>query len=63
MYYFNHGVPLDWVSAYMWFSLAAANGNSLGASFLKQMTGTMTQREISEAQHRVRDWKPTQRPQ
>jgi TPR repeat protein len=63
MYYFNHGVPLDWVSAYMWFSLATANGNSLGASFLKQMTLTMTQREIAEAQQRAREWKPTQPPQ
>ena len=43
MYYFNsQGVLLDWVSAYMWFSLAAAHGNSLGAFFLNQMTSKMT---------------------
>jgi TPR repeat protein len=63
MYYFNHGVPLDRISAYMWFSLATANGDSLGASFLKQMTLTMTPAEIAEGQRRVREWKPTQRPQ
>jgi uncharacterized protein len=63
MYYYNHGVPLDWMSAYMWFSLAAAHGNSLGAFLLKQMTRKMTQREIAEAQKRVREWKPTNQPQ
>jgi TPR repeat protein len=63
MYYFNQGVPLDWVSAYMWFSLAAAHGTSLGAFFLEQMTRKMTQREIAETQQRVREWKPTKQPQ
>jgi hypothetical protein len=58
MYQHNFGVPLDFVTAYMWFSLGAAHGDSLAAFLLKRMTLKMTQQEIAEAQKRVRDWSP-----
>jgi len=56
MYYFNKGVPLDWVSAYMWFSLGAAHGNSLSALFLTEITRKVTKKEITEGQRRTREW-------
>ncbi len=59
MYYFNHGVPLDYVSAYVWFSLGAAHGNSLAAFMLKDVTNKMTRGEIAQAQKLAREWKPT----
>jgi uncharacterized protein len=60
MYYYNFpDVPLDYVSAYMWFYLAAAHGNSLGAFMLNQITRKTTQKEIAEGQKRIREWKPT----
>jgi hypothetical protein len=62
MYLNNFGVPLDYVTAYMWFSLAAAHGNSLGALLLKQMTPKMTPGEIAEAQKRAREWTPNMQP-
>jgi hypothetical protein len=62
MYQNNFGVPLDYVTAYMWFSLGAAHGNSLAAFSLTQMTPKMTQREIAEAEKRFREWTPTMQP-
>lgn len=62
MYYYNFGVPLDYVTAYMWFSLGAAHGNSLGAFLLKQITSKMTQGEIAEAQKRAHEWTPNMQP-
>lgn len=63
MYYYNFGVPLDYVTAYMWFSLGAAHGNSLGALLLKTVTARMTQREMAQAQKLVREWNPAMRDQ
>ena len=40
MYYFNYGG--DYVSAYMWFRLAAAQGNAFAEMFLKDTAGKMT---------------------
>jgi hypothetical protein len=62
MYQNNFGVPLVFVTAYMWFSLGAAHGDSLAAFLLKQMTLKMTQQEIAEAQKRVREWTPNMQP-
>jgi hypothetical protein len=56
MYKLNFGVPLDYVTAYMWYSLAAAHGDTAGAFLLTQMTREMTQEEVAEAQKRAREW-------
>ena len=47
MYYFNYG---DRVSAYMWFDLAAAQGNAFAAMFLRNTSDKMTPDQIAEAQ-------------
>jgi TPR repeat protein len=55
MYYFNYG---DRVSAYMWFNLAAAQGNAFAEMFLRDTAGKMTPDQIAEAQKLAREWKP-----
>ena len=62
MYRYNFGVPLDFVSAYMWYSLAAAHGNSLGTVLLQDITRRMTQKEIAAARTRASELKPTKQP-
>ena len=60
MHYFNYG---DHVSAYMWFNLAAAQGNTFAEMFLKDTADKMTPAQIAEAQKLAREWKPnTQSP-
>ena len=60
MYYFNYG---DRVSAYMWFNLAAAQGNAFAEMFLRDTADKMTPDQIAEAQKLAREWKPnTQSP-
>jgi TPR repeat protein len=56
MYKLNFGVPLDYVTAYMWYSLAASHGNSLGAFLLTRMTppnDTGRDRRSAETRTRV----------
>jgi hypothetical protein len=62
MYQHNFGVPLDFVTAYMWFGLGAAHGDDFAAFLLKQITSKMTQKEIAEAQKRIREWTPNMQP-
>jgi uncharacterized protein len=60
MYYFNYG---DRVTAYMWFNLAAAQGNAFAEMFLRDTADKMTPAQIAEAQKLAREWKPnTQSP-
>jgi hypothetical protein len=60
MYYFNYG---DRVTAYMWFNLAAAQGNAFAEMFLRDTADKMSPDQIAEAQKLAREWKPnTQSP-
>ena len=56
MYYFNYGG--DYVSAYMWFDLAAAQGNAFAEMFLRDTADKMTLNQIAEAQKLAREWTP-----
>ena len=60
LYYFNYGG--DYVSAYMWFNLAEAQGNSFAEMFLKDTVDKMTPEQIAEAQKLARKWRPTTQP-
>ena len=60
LFYFNYGG--DYVSAYMWFNLAAAHGNSFAEMFLKDTADKMTPEQIAEAQKLARKWRPTTQP-
>jgi hypothetical protein len=59
MYAEGLGVPQDYVRAYMWFSLSAAQGEQRAVKKLEMVESKMTPAQISEAQKLARDWKPT----
>jgi TPR repeat protein len=59
MYYFNYG---DRVTAYMWFNLAAAQGNAFAEMFIRDTADKMTPEQIAEAQKLAREWKPNTQP-
>ena len=59
MHYFTYG---DYVSAYMWFNLAAAQGNTFADMFLKDTADKMTPEQIAEAQKLALEWKPNTQP-
>ncbi|MBV9181418.1 MAG: sel1 repeat family protein, partial [Acidobacteria bacterium] len=55
LYSLGRGVPLDYVSAYYWFTRAAAQGDERSARCLKQLSKVMTPRQIREARARVEE--------
>lgn len=56
MYVDGHGVPKDYVAAYMWYTIAAGQGE-LGASYNKDIVkDLMTPEQITEAERLAREW-------
>ena len=55
------GVPQDFVQAYMWFHLAATNGEEPSAEKREILAMKMTSDQITEAQKLAREWKPTRK--
>jgi uncharacterized protein len=62
MYAEGRGVPQDYVRAYMWFSLSAAQGEQRAVKTLEIAERRMTPAQISEAQKLARNWKPITQP-
>jgi len=58
MYAIGNGLPLDYVEAYKWANLAAAQGNKVAEEFMDSIAARMTSLQIAEAQRLTRDWKP-----
>jgi TPR repeat protein len=65
MYASGFGVPLDYVSAHMWFNLAGARfsateneGRNLAIASRERAARKMTAAQIAEAQRLAREWKP-----
>ena len=56
------GVPKNLVEAYMWTSLATAQGNERARSHRRAMGGAMTVDQIEHAKARVADFRPKERP-
>jgi hypothetical protein len=56
---FGQGGPMDLVQAYMWYSLAAGNGNAHAPGYRDDLARQMTPAQITEAQKRAREWKPS----
>jgi TPR repeat protein len=54
LYRSGDGVLQDYITAHMWFNIAAANGDDLGAKERKSVARLMSQTDISEAQRRAR---------
>ena len=60
MYYIGEGVARDYVQAYVYFSLSEAAGNGdFAASSRAKVADKMTPAQITEAERRTREWKPT----
>jgi TPR repeat protein len=49
-------VPVDLVSAHMWFNLAAAKGNAEAARLRREIANQMSDAEVATAQRAARDW-------
>ena len=56
MYYDVEGVPEDYVRAYMWWSLAKAQGNETGAKGLDNIKEEMNTDQIAKAQALAAEW-------
>lgn len=53
----GHGVPQDYVQAYMWFNLAASHNSDI--DYVRdKLAERMTQEQIAEGQKLSREWKP-----
>jgi TPR repeat protein len=50
MYYIGDGVLTDYTKAYMWFNLAAYNGNEFGNKSKQEMASEMGTAQIAKAQ-------------
>ena len=48
----------DYAVAYMWYTLAAANGHPNAAQYAQTLSDRMTAGQIAEAERLVREWKP-----
>ena len=57
-YLMGYGVPRDQVMAYLWFNLAAAQGDEHAAIFRDEVGKHMTPDQIAAAQRLTREWKP-----
>lgn len=52
------GIPMNKVLSYMWFDLAAKNGDYRAYSLRNDVAWSMTESEIEEARKRSRSWEP-----
>jgi uncharacterized protein len=55
------GASHDDVTAYMWFSLAAAQGDKEARASLNGIERKLTAGQLEQAQRLAREWKPTPR--
>src|SRR5579871_2086172 len=62
MYAVGQGVMQDFVRAYLWLNLAAAQGYTDAMSYRDRVAATMTPGQIAEAQRLAREWKPKTSP-
>jgi len=54
MYFAGYGVPQNYVTAHMWYNIAAANGDELSAEVRGIVAARMTTEQVVEAQRRAR---------
>ena len=55
MYFFGHGVPADYVLAYMWLNIAASSRNKLAIKNIDAIAKRMSPAAIYTAQKRARE--------
>ena len=56
MYGLGKGVPVNYIDAYMWWSLAKAQGHERAATSLDRIKKRMTPADISKAQALASEW-------
>ncbi len=56
MYIEGIGVPKDYILAYMWLNLSAANGGKFPASIRDGVARRLTRAQIAEAKKLTREW-------
>ena len=59
LYARGEGVRRDLVRAYLWFSLAARQGDGIAADALTGLARRMSPEQVDEARSLVRAWTPT----
>ena len=57
MYMYEAGVPLDYVRAYMWWSLAAAGGDSKSGEYRDSVSKILTPEQLAQAKKMASDCK------
>ncbi len=63
-YFYGESLVQDFVSAYLWLSLAASQGETRATTFLDEhVLPMMSAREITEAERLVHEWQPKQSPE
>jgi TPR repeat protein len=62
MYQNGRGLPLDYIEAYTWFSLATAQGNRAAIEARKSLAKIMTKHQVSVAEARVSEWQTRHQP-
>jgi len=58
MYANGEGVPENYVEAFMWFNLAAAQGDRIAIENRDAIRSSMTPEQIAEGQKLSLEWKP-----
>ena len=58
MYYYGIIVPKDYIQAYLWLNLAAAQGQGKARKLLDLLLKIMTPEQIEEAQELLNEWQP-----
>lgn len=56
LYSTGHGVKQDYVTAHMWFNLAAINGVARAKVDRADLAQEMNEAQIAEAQRQAREW-------
>ena len=56
IYSTGDGVPLDYISAHKWMSLAAMAGSSEARMVRAELARDMSPAELAEAQRQAREW-------
>src|SRR5262249_53202858 len=62
MYQEGHGVPIDPIEAYRWFTLASENGEPIAEHCLPEICAKLPPRQIEDASRRARGGQPTDGP-
>ncbi|MGB7934053.1 MAG: hypothetical protein WCH04_17860 [Gammaproteobacteria bacterium] len=61
LYYLGaYGLEKNLIQAYVWYSLAAKNGNSYATNQLEKVVIDLSPEQLVEAQHRLEQWEPGQ---